>query len=291
MNYTYFPGCTSHSTAKEYDESTRAVCAHLGMALKELEDWNCCGATAIASQSHLASLAVPLRNLALAEAAGGGDIAVACNACFVALRKAQGAWEDPRFRPKLTEALAAGNRTYNGGARVRHLLDILLRDLGLAALKERVTRPLEGLKVAPYYGCQLVRPDAGFSSTEQPTELDDLLAALGAEPVRYDNKTRCCGGALITTKEPVALGLNEDLLAEAQDRGADCIAVACPMCQLNLEGYQGKINARFGRSYRMPVLFFTELMGLALGLAPQKLGMGRHLVSARPVLQRVGGVV
>jgi heterodisulfide reductase subunit B len=176
------------------------------------------------------------------------------------------------------------NLEYRGTLTVRHLLDILVKDVGREAIEAKVVRPLEGLKVAPYLGCAFSRP-SGIDDSEFPTALDELLSWMGADVVDYPLKAACCGGILMMSdKQDVALKLVHTLLAEAVRRGATCLATACPLCHLNVEAYQGQVNARFGTNFSLPVLFFTQLLGVSMGLSKKDLGLGEELVSAKTLL-------
>ncbi len=291
MNYAYYPGCTLHSTAREYDESTRAVFAALGVKLQEIEDWNCCGTTALPATSYLFSLVVPARNLALAEERRD-SVAVACNSCFVSLRRAQSVYKNnPEWRAKMEEALAAIGKEFHGQTEIKHILDIVVNDIGLDRIKQKTGRSLSGLRIAPYYGCQIARPRNDFAHPEHPTEMDRLFKALGADVLRYDHKTKCCGGSHMTVKQDITLELNQELLAEAVERGAEAIVVSCPLCQFNLDAYQERINKKFGTDYHMPIIYFTQLLGIALGLDPKILGLQRNLVPVKGLLQKYVGEV
>jgi heterodisulfide reductase subunit B len=259
----------------------------LGVELRELEDWNCCGATPYMSVSQDKSFALSARNLALAEPTGD-DLVTGCTGCYLVLNKTNHYLaEDPAVRERIRIVLQAAGLSYGGGTRVRHLLDVVVNDVGLDAIAERVTRPLEGLRVAPYYGCQLVRPFAEFDDQEWPTSLDRLLATLGAEPVVYPVKTKCCGGMLMTTSSEAAETMVHRLLRSAERAGADCVATLCALCQANLEFYQDAVNRRFSASHRLPILLFTQLIGLALGLRSEELGLHQAIVEPQPVLQRL----
>jgi heterodisulfide reductase subunit B len=278
MRYTYYPGCSLESTSRAYDRSLRAVFRLLGHELEELEDWNCCGSTAYTSVAETLALAVCARNLALAERRGG-DLVAPCSACYTVLNKTDRFLrEQPELRRRVGEALAEAGLEYRGTLRIRHPLDVLINDVGLEAITVKVTRRLEGLRVAPYYGCQIVRPERSFDDREVPTAMDRLFDRLGATVVDYPMKVRCCGGMLMTTVDRVALKLCAELLTAAADAGAQVIATACPLCQINLEAYQGAINRRFGTRIRMPVVFFTQLLGLALGAGRKELGLDLQLV-------------
>lgn len=286
LRYSFFPGCSLHSTAREYSDSTVKALGLLGVELEELEDWNCCGATALSSSDTLLSYVLPARNLAM-TAELGLPMAVACNSCFVTLNRANAVMAvGGPYRAKVKEALGAINRKLSGPVDIRHTLHILYYQVGLERIQAQTVRRLEGLKVAPYYGCQIARPRHEFSDPELPVEMDGVLQAIGADVVRYDQKTKCCGGALMTTKEDVVLEINERLLREAQARGADVIAVCCPMCQMNLDAYQGKINGRFGTNYGIPIVYYTQLLGFALGLDEAAMGFGRGFVPATKYLKK-----
>jgi heterodisulfide reductase subunit B len=281
--YAYFPGCSLSGMGRPYDESLRAVFAHLGLQLEEIPDWNCCGATSYMSISPTKAVALATRNLALAESSGR-DIVAPCSACYLVLSKAQHQLADyPAIAEKVQKGLAAAGLTYNGRVRVRHPLDVLMNDVGPTALASKVVRPLAAYRVAPYYGCQIVRPYATFDDPLKPMTLDRLMAALGARVVDYPLKARCCGGSIMGTMEDIGLRLNFLLLSEARIRGANVLATTCPLCQFNLEAYQGKMYAAFKEPADLPVVYFTQLMGLAFGLHPKSLGLQRNFVTAAPL--------
>ncbi len=287
MRYAYYPGCSLECSSAAYDMSIRAVCDLLGIQLEEIDDWNCCGATEYHSLHKLTACAVIARNLALVDSRLN-QVVAPCAACYLNLKKVDRQMaENPRLAEKINEALAAGGLHYDGGrVRVRHLVDVLHTDLGEKAIRDKVVRPLKGLKVAPYYGCQVVRPYNDFDNTEYPMKLDELVSWLGAEPVPYPLKAACCGGHMTQISEAQAFELIRRLLQSAVDSYADLILCMCPMCQLNLDAYQSQVNSYFGLSFRMPILFFTQIVGLAFGLEPNALGIGKEIVSAQPVLQR-----
>jgi len=278
LEFAYYPGCSLEHTASPYDKSIRAVFSALGIGLHEIEDWNCCGATMYMSVKKIIGYAISARNLAIAQNMGM-EVCAPCSSCYTILRKTNRhiAW-DPKERQKINEALTAAGLSYNTIVEVRHPVDILAVDFGLNELKKKVKVPLKGLKVAPYYGCQIVRPHGHIDDVDDPVKMDNLLAAVGAEPVHYPPKVRCCGGMLMTTQEDVALKLNLELLQAAEDNGAHMIATACPLCQMNLEGYQKKINKSFGRDFNMPIVYFSHLLGIALGVSPEAMGLDKLLV-------------
>jgi heterodisulfide reductase subunit B len=285
--YTYFPGCSSsHGGAKAYGMSTEAVARALDVELIELEDWNCCGSTPYTSIDELASLCSSARNLALAEDKGL-DLVTPCSACYVILSRTNNYLKEyPELRAKVDEALAAGGLEYHRTIKVRHLLDVFANDVGFDEIASKVKRNLGDLKVAPYYGCQVVRPGPSFDDPESPQSLDHLMESLGAEATPFPLKARCCGGSLIISEEELALGLIHKLLSSASSNGAECIATVCPLCQTNLDVYQGKVNKKFKTSFKLPVLFFTQLMGLAFGIDSKTLGLEKCIVPAEKVLTR-----
>lgn len=283
--YTYFPGCSAaHGGAKAYDTSAQAAAKALDTELIELEDWNCCGSTPYTSVDELASYCCSARNLALAEKRGF-DLVTPCNACFVLLTKTNTAINEyPELKAQVKESLAAGKLEYNGTVKVRHLLDVFANDIGSEQIKSRVKKDLSGLKVAPYYGCQIVRPGPSFDHPEFPKSLDGLVISLGAEAVPFPLKARCCGGSLILSEEDIALGLLYKLFNSAASNGARCIVTVCPLCQTNLDVYQSKVNSKFNTKFNIPVLFFTQLMGVAFGIDSKDLGLGKCIVSPQKAL-------
>ena len=281
MKYLYYPGCSLKSTGKSYEESILAVFSALGRPLEELDDWNCCGATAYMSISEMKAFALSARNFAIAERQGDSDthLVVPCAACYLGLNKAHRYLDEhPDIRKTIQSALAAAGLSYENGIKVRHPLDVLANDVGLEAIKGAVTRPLAGLKVACYYGCQLVRPYADFDDAHESMVMDRLITALGGTPVAWPLKTRCCGGSLTGTVPEVGLRLSYVLLREAQKRGCDVIATACPLCQFNLECYQPKMSRMYESRVNVPVVYFSQLMGTAFGLDRRPLGLQRLFV-------------
>jgi heterodisulfide reductase subunit B2 len=284
--YTYFPGCScsSEGGARAYDWSIRAIAKVLDIELKELNDWNCCGSTPSGSVDELGAFCLAARNLALAEKSGL-DMVTPCSACYVIFNRTNTYLKEyPHLKGKVDQALAAGDLKYNNTLRVRHTLDILTTDIGYDAIKARVKKSLEGLKVAPYYGCQVVRPNFGYDHPENPQSLDKLIASLGGEPTPFPLKTRCCGGSMIFSEEDLAMDLTRKLLESASSNGAECMVTVCPLCQTNLEAYQSRVNKKYKTDYKLPVLFFTQLMGIAFGLGEKELGLKKSVVSSEKVL-------
>ncbi len=288
MSYAYFPGCSAKGSGRSYEESLQAVFRTLGSGLDEIEDWNCCGAAAYPSVDMAKSFALSARNLILAEGRQPGDepvdVLAPCAGCYRSLLKTQQALNDGgRTATRVDGALKAVGLRYEHRARARHPLDVLVNDVGLERISEAVVRPLEGLKVACYYGCLLVRPYAPFDDRRAPTSMERLMEALGAETIDWPLRTRCCGGScycggpLIGNLPDATLRLSHQLLEDAVRRGANVIATVCPLCQFNLEAFQPQMHRTFGDPVELDVGFFTQLVGLALGLDDRALGLQRML--------------
>jgi heterodisulfide reductase subunit B2 len=290
----YYPGCSMDGTARGYASSLAEVSGPLGLDLAEVPDWNCCGASEYFSIGPLQGYALVARNLALAERADGeGRTLVApCSLCFVNLAKtARYLRLDAELAGRVNDSLgAAGLSCTPGAVEVRHLFEVIVHDVGLDAIRAQVTRPLQGLRVAPYLGCLVTRPDTGerWREKEHPRAFDQLLEALGADVVDYPLRTDCCGGHLSQISPSMGLEMLRRLLDAADRLGTDVIATLCPMCQMNIDLYQAEVNHRFGTRYHVPILFFTQLMGLAFGSDARSLGIGTEVVSARDALARIG---
>ena len=285
MKYAFFPGCSLESTAWDFDRSTRAVCGALGIALTDVPDWVCCGSTPAHASSDSLAVALPVLNLQKAQGLGL-PVMVACASCYARLRTANrriARGPEDRLR---TERITG--RSYDGGVEVRHVLDVLVNQLGSDGIRAKVRRPLAGLRVACYYGCLLTRPPevVAFDDAEHPTCMDGLVAAAGAESLDWPFKTECCGASLAMTHPGVASRLAHRLLCMAQEAGADCLAVACPLCQVNLDLRQADAAKAHGPFRPTPVLYVTQLLGLALGLPPKNLGIDDLTVSPDALLAK-----
>jgi len=291
--YLYYPGCSMDRSGRAYRESLTQVCEHLGLSLAEIQDWNCCGATEYVGVSLSPAYALIARNLALAAKAkqGGEPVVAACSACYLNLAKANlYMQESPKLNANVNAALAAGGLHYEpGSVEVRHLLEVIMHDVGLDAVRANVTKPLAGLRVAPYLGCMVPRPDPDkrWRDHERPDELDLLLKALGADVVDFPLKTECCGGHMTQIAPRVGLELIKRLVDEAAHHQADMMVTVCPMCQINIDAYQGEMNAIFHTKSKMPIVFFTQLMGVAFGLDQKAMGFGRELTDVRPALKKI----
>jgi len=293
-HYLYYPGCSMESNAKAYHESLLVVASQLGIELEEIRDWNCCGATEYVGLSLTPAYALIGRNLALAARQGNGTrtLVAPCSACYLNLAKADHYMkESARLNENVNIALAAGGLNYAPGSlTIRHLLDVIINDVGLEAVKRQVVRPLKGLRVAPYLGCMVPRPDPEkrWSDPEHPNELDRLLKALGAEVIDFPLKTHCCGGHMTQISPPTAFELIRRLVSSADQYKADMMVTLCPMCQMNIDAYQAETNRHFHTNYHMPIVFFTQVIGLAFGKDASELGFGRELTHARAGLSKIG---
>jgi heterodisulfide reductase subunit B len=283
MRYAYYPGCSLEATGRPYQESVVAVSKTLGIELVELEDWNCCGATAYMSINEALSFSLSARNLCQAKKIGD-TLVTACSACYTNLRKTETYLaEFPEMKSKVNTALAEANLNYEGGIVTKHFLQTVVEDVGLDRIKSLARNPLSGLRVAPYYGCQIARPYGIEDDADNPTMMDKLLMAIGATPTYYPMKTVCCGGSLMGIRKDVALRLCRNILMCAQQYDAQCIAVTCPLCQMNLDAFQSAVNRTYGTSFNLPIVYFTQLMGVAFGLDSKGLGLNDCIVSSAGV--------
>ena len=284
--YVYFPGCSSDATGKGLGISVRAVAQPLDMELLELENWTCCGSTPYSSTAEEESILVAARNLAIAEKTGL-DLVTPCSSCYVVLNHANNYLKEHEdFRKQVNQALAEVSLEFQGKLRVRLLPEVLYHDITPEGIAAKVQRNLNGLKVASYYGCQMLRP-AGFESTENPQSLDKMVESMGGTSVTFPMKNRCCGSSLVIPDENLALGLTHKIIANAAENGAACIITPCPLCQTNLDAYQSRVNSKFGTNFNIPVLFVTQLIGLALGIDTLSLGLNTNIVSPKKVLDHV----
>ncbi len=283
MKYAYYPGCSLESTAWDFDKSTRAVCRALGIELVDIPDWVCCGSTPAHASS--ASLAVALPSLNLLKARDMGlEIVTACASCYARLRTANyKVQNDPEERAQAEKIIG---KSYDGQTPVRHILDVLMNEYGPDPIRAKVKKSMGGLKVASYYGCLLSRPPevVAFDDPDRPTSMDELAAAAGATPVEWPYKTECCGASLSLTNSDVVCRLGHKIISMAREASAECLVVACPLCQANLDLRQPDANKIFGDLPETPVLYITQLLGLALGVSAEELGLDALSVSATPLL-------
>jgi heterodisulfide reductase subunit B len=283
MKYGYYPGCSLHSTGAEYDHSFKAVCTHLGIELEEVPGWVCCGTSPAHASSHLLATALPIKNLALAEYAGLSEIAVPCAACFSRFKTAlYETNQDAKLSEEVKEIIGSA---YQNKIKVLHPLEVFDK-LDAKTIKENVKKNISGMKVVCYYGCLLTRPPKAmhFDDVEYPMSMDRVLEKCGATVLDWSYKTDCCGATFSLTETDAVLKLTNKILENAKAVGANAIAVACPLCHANLDTRQAEIEEKYQVQYGIPILYFTQAMGLAFGLEPKALGMNKHLVPTEPVL-------
>ncbi len=268
-------------TAHDYQKSTVAVSKVLGLELPEIPGWTCCGSTSAHQTDHLLSLALPAKNLVAAE---GKPVAVGCAACYSRLKTAN--YEIANDEQTRKSVAGVVGKDYDGKTEILHLLEILARDVGMKKIAEATKKPLKGLKLVTYYGCLLSRPPevTKFDDPENPTLMDQVLEAAGATILEWPHKTECCGAGYSITDVTIVKKLTREILAMAKAAGADCIATACPLCQLNLDLRQKDTEEASGERFNLPVFYFTQLLGLAFGLSRKELGLRSLVVSPKKLL-------
>jgi heterodisulfide reductase subunit B len=286
MQVGYYPGCSLESSAKEFDLSIRAIFQEMEISLKEIPDWNCCGASPAHYLNEELAMALPYRDLVKAEEAGLDRVISPCPACYSHLKHIH---EEVSKDPHLAERLGTivGKR-YGGGVASKHLLDFLKEDIGPDRLKSSMKISLSGLKAASYYGCLTRLPGVKFDDVENPTLMDEVVQAIGGEALDWSHKTECCGASLSVSRTEIALRLVNSILEAAKEKGADCIVVVCPLCQSNLDTRQGDINKIYGTSYKIPILYLSQLIGLAQKLSYSQLGLNRLVISPKDLLLEKG---
>ncbi len=279
MRFSYFPGCTDHSTSYEYGRSTLSVLEALGVELVEIEDWNCCGAAATHSINHLLSLCLPARNISKAQSAQAGPLVVPCAGCFNMLKRTEYVFKNDEARRKEIEEIVGF--TYQPSFEILALMDVIINRIGLEKIRERVKRPLTNLKTACYYGCALVRHPkiTQFDDPENPQSMDRLMKAIGAEPVEWSYKNDCCGADLALTHGDVVKRLVGRIVSMSQEAGAQCIVTSCGLCQANLEMRQ---------DLGVPIFYFTELMGVAFEVDGRDRWWRKHIISPKRLLESLG---
>lgn len=287
MKYAYYPGCSAESSARDQHTSSVAVARALGIEFIEINGWSCCGATPAHQTDRLLAASLSAANLVLAKDMGL-DVVVNCAACYNRLKTANHeVLTSSDMRKKIEDTIG---REYDGSVRVRHLLEVLLEDVGSKALENAFTRSLNGLKVAAYYGCLLVRPRGitNFDDPENPQSIDTLITGMGGESLDWPHKVECCGNSLsLTTRSDLVVNFSDAIIGMARAAGAECIAVACPLCQVNLDLRQDDIKTKTGTQYNMPILYITQLLGLCLGLSHEALGLEKLVVSPSAIVNAV----
>jgi succinate dehydrogenase / fumarate reductase cytochrome b subunit len=291
VRVAYYKGCLASLSAKELDVSTQALAPRLGLELEELEAVTCCGAGDIHEAEPDYYLHLNARILAYAEAAGCDTLMTICNVCTLNLRQANWALKnDPDLLERVGDNLrSVGAPRYAGGVEVKHLLWLIAEGEGLEKLKQVAHRGLKGLRIAPFYGCQILRPSKllGFDDPDRPASLENIIAACGGEAVDYPAKLKCCGFPIIQAREDVALGELVQPIEQAIERGADAMVTPCPLCHLSLDAWQQKLEAKTGRAFRMPIFHLSQLVGVAAGLEEAELKFKRHVVSMQPVVEKL----
>jgi heterodisulfide reductase subunit B len=286
MKYAYYPGCSAESSARDQYQSTLAVSRALGIDLVEPEGWTCCGSTPAHQTNRDLASSLAAANL-LKVKYMGLDMVVSCAACFNRMKMANHEVStNTKTRQIVSDAIGAD---YDGSVKVRHLIEIVLKDIGLDSLKRSLTHSLKGLKVASYYGCLLVRPSEimEFDDPENPMSMDRIIDALGGKSLDWPHKVECCGGPLTLTRSDLVVKMSDSIIGMAKNSGAECIAVACPMCQMNLDMRQLDITKNTGKRYDMPILYITQLIGLCLGMSKKELGFGKLVNSPKEVVLKV----
>jgi len=282
--YAYFPGCSLHASAKEYDMSFKAIAPRLGIELLEIPEWTCCTATPGYTVDPFTGHALVARNLAIVQEMGLSDVITPCSGCYKNFAKTSKALkDDPELRAEINEVL--GKRKIGQPANVRHPIDVIVTDVGLENVP--VDAPLKGLKVASYYGCVISRPRGIFDDPENPTSMDRLVERLGAEPTQWSGKVKCCGGAVFFPRPQIAIDLTAKQLRRAKAAEADCVIVGCPFCHLLLDMYQGDAAKQEHTTFDIPVLYLTQLIGLAMNIDGKTLGLNLIQVSPAPVLEKL----
>jgi heterodisulfide reductase subunit B2 len=286
MKYAYYPGCSAESTARDQYMSVQEVSKALGIELIEPKGWTCCGSTPAHNTDRMLSIALPAANLLMAKKMGL-DMVVFCAACYNRMKVANYEIQtNPKIRKEIADSLG---EDYDGSVKVRHFVEVLVKDIGIKKLQESFTHSLNGLKVVNYYGCLLVRPYEAthFDDPENPTIMDSLVTIMGGESIDWPHKVECCGGGFAITRTDIVIELSNSILGMAKAAGAQCMAVACPMCQVNLDLRQSDINKSKSTNYNIPVVYITQLAGLCLGFSPEKLGIEKCVVSPKPIIEAV----
>jgi len=287
MKFAYYPGCSADGSGIEYGMSMERTAKILGFELQELEDWNCCGATSGHNTDKLLSLALPARNLAIAEKTGLNMVIAPCAACYNRFRTTEHVVQhDPEMKKKIEQVL---DMELQGTSETLSILDVLVNKIGTEAIAAKVTNVLTTMKAASYYGCLLVRPveHTGFDDAEDPQTMDKVMKALGADAVEWSHKTECCGAAMVTARPDVGMRMLYRVLKDAKESGAECLVTACPLCMLNLDMRQAAIEKQFGEKFNLPIYYVTELLAIACGDAPKTVGIEKHFVEAGQYLETV----
>jgi succinate dehydrogenase cytochrome b subunit len=290
MKFALFTGCVSQGATRELMVSTKKAAEGLGIEFVEMKSAACCGAGVVGEKSSILADALNARTFAIAEKQGL-DLVTICSTCQGVLKKSECAIKsDPEYKKKINHILSGGGHQYDGEkSRVKHFANILATDEGMKRLKERIKRPLTGLKVAAFYGCYVLRPSnlSDFDNPDNPTGMEDIFSALGATPVDYPSRTKCCGFPIVMMNKQASLEMAGNALVDAIESGADCVVTGCPLCHLNLDSYQPEINKLLEKKYSIPILHLPQLVALALGYSPRELDMDKHIVSTLKIKRKL----
>jgi len=287
LRYAYYPGCASQEMTKEANSTTRLVAEALGIELNDMPRASCCGAGLLTDYDHGLYIALNARIFAEAEQMGM-DIMTICSTCLMVMNRAKMELkQDPALLEETNAVLSKAGLHYSGNVEIKQLLWVLAKDLGVEALRKKVVKPLNWLKVAPFYGCHSLRPsDAlGFDDPARPWSLEAVIDALGAEPVDYGGKTKCCGFQVDLVTEETAVEMTANRLLDGKANGADCFVTPCPFCHINLDNYQGLAEKQASCRIEMPVFHLAQLVGLSLGLGAKEMGLDRHIVTPERVMR------
>lgn len=287
MKIPYYPGCTLNTVAKNFDESAKAAAVAVGFEMEDIKQWNCCGATFPLTPDNVMGLTAPAK--VLSNASREGDtLTTLCSVCYNVLKRTNKVIKDNKEKRGVINSFI--EEEYDGSLNVVHFLEVLRDKVGFGKVREAVKRPLKGIKTAAYYGCMLLRPfeDMGIDNAEKPTVFEDLLKAIGAEPVDFPNKIECCGAHLSMNNEAIVEKLSGNVMTSAVGSGAELIVTSCPLCQYNLEKSQSKVASNTSGYRPVPVVYFTQVLGLALGQDPAGLGFGKNVTDVMPLLKEKG---
>ena len=291
--YAFFPGCVSRGGCPELYPAAKLVCQKLGIELEEMTGASCTGAGVLQEKNEFLGDVLNARTFAMAEKMEL-PIMVICSTCQGVMSQANKRLKDsPEYLAKVNVELEPEGLEYKGTAQPKHLLWVMLEDIGLEAIKQRVTSPLRHLKVAPFYGCYIIRPSDALGFDENPerqTSLETVIEALGGEVVDFKGKSRCCGFPILTINERNSVAMVGNHTSEAVDQGADAMVTPCPLCHLNLDGYQPKAMTQTQRKIDLPIIHLPQLIGLAMGFFPSEMGLQRHIISPKSVVEKIGGV-
>ena len=288
MEIAYYPGCSLHASSELYDIQSRLVFRRLGVELKEIEDWNCCGATSASKTDDFLALALPARNLGIADASGLSELVIPCSSCYSRMLVSQKKLiDDPGLKNKINAELT---KKVEGKIKISSILEVLVSKAISGEIAEKSIKKLEGLKPVCYYGCLLTRfpcdvevPD----NVENPQGMEIVCKVLGAQPLDWSYKTDCCGASAVINDTDTSLLLMSRILKDALARGANCFITTCPMCQLNMDAYQDRVGEKYGIQKRLPVYFITELLGIAMGFSPKEMQLNRHFIDSSGLLMEL----